>query len=61
MQNRTEFRGLGIADVIQIVLIMLKLFHVIDWSWSMVLIPLWASLVTIGIFFIIYLIKGRKK
>lgn len=31
-------------DVIQIVFIILKLCKLIDWSWWLVLIPLWVSL-----------------
>lgn len=36
--------GVGIATVVQIVFIILKLVGVIDWSWGIVLIPLWIEL-----------------
>lgn len=41
MQNNNSSRGLGFLDALQIVFIVLKLTHVIDWSWWLVLIPLW--------------------
>ena len=36
--------GLGILDVLQIVFIVLKLTNLINWSWPVVLIPLWIGL-----------------
>ena len=36
--------GLGILSVLQIIFIVLKLCGVIDWSWWLVLTPLWISL-----------------
>ena len=36
--------GVGIATVVQIVFIILKLVGVIDWPWGIVLIPLWIEL-----------------
>lgn len=60
MENKTNYSGLGAVDVVQIVLIMFKLFNVIDWPWHIVLIPLWATLVFVGVVVIIYFIKGGK-
>lgn len=48
-KNTMETSGLGLLDVIQIVLIVLKLVGVIDWSWWVVLIPLWFGLCVVGI------------
>lgn len=39
--------GVGILDVVQIVFIILKLCGVINWSWWVVLLPLWV-VVAIG-------------
>lgn len=39
-----ETSGLGVLDVLQLILIVLKLIRVIDWSWWVVLIPLWFGL-----------------
>lgn len=43
--NNSNKKGLGVLDVILIVQIMLKLFGLIDWSWDMVLWPLWLILI----------------
>lgn len=47
-----ENKGIGIADVLLIVFIVLKLIGVIDWSWWWVLCPLW---IVFGIAFLIVL------
>lgn len=36
---------MGILDVILIVLIILKLTNLISWSWWIVLIPLWITII----------------
>lgn len=69
MENKSSnYTGLGILDVVQIVFIILKLIGVITWSWTVVLIPLWiilgiiAAIATIGIFIDLkYLNKWRFK
>lgn len=38
---------MGILDVIQIVLIILKLTNLISWSWWVVLIPLWIVIISL--------------
>lgn len=45
--------GLGLFGVVQVVLLVLKLCGLINWSWWCVLIPLWISL---GIFVIALLV-----
>ena len=45
--------GLGLADVLTIVFVVLKLVGVINWPWIWVLSPLWISL---GLFLIIFVI-----
>lgn len=61
MEHKTNYSGLGIVDVVQIVLIMFKIFHVIDWPWKVVLIPLWATLVFVGIYLIAFFATGTYK
>lgn len=39
--------GLGFWEVLQIVLIALKLIGIIQWSWWLVLAPTWISLVAV--------------
>ncbi len=42
--NDEKKYGLGILDVLQIIFIVLKLTNLINWSWPVVLIPLWIGL-----------------
>lgn len=42
--NKNTSNGLGITGVLLIVFIVLKLVGVINWSWWIVLIPLWINL-----------------
>ena len=64
IQERKQLRRHWTLDVIQIVLIILKLVGVINWSWWVVLIPMW---ITIGmwVLFIIIMcvneLQYRKK
>ena len=45
--------GVGFGGLLTIVFIVLKLTHVIDWSWWWVLSPLWIGLgLLIGLLFI---------
>ena len=37
--------GLGILGVVEIVFIILKLLGIINWSWWIVLIPLWIDFI----------------
>ena len=52
MNNNTG-SSIGLLDVILVVNIVLKLIGVINWSWWIVLWPLWASIAIIIIFIII--------
>lgn len=47
--NTSTSTGIGTLGVLQIIFIVLKLTGLIDWSWPIVLIPLW---INIGIFWI---------
>lgn len=47
--------GIGILGVLQIVFIVLKLCGLIDWTWKVVLIPVWIELGLIGVVFVILL------
>ena len=40
---------LGVLDVFQIIFIVLRLVGVIDWSWWVVLIPLWVTIGLVGL------------
>lgn len=47
--------GIGFAGLLTIVFIVLKLTHVIDWSWWWVLSPLWISF---GLFLALLVVIG---
>ena len=56
MENKSSnYTGLGILDVVQIVFIILKLIGVITWSWPVVLIPLWIILGIIAVIIAIFM------
>lgn len=44
MNDKTASSGLGICGMLQIVFIVLKLTKLIDWSWWVVLVPLWTDI-----------------
>lgn len=54
--NKNTGSSLGLLDVILVVNIILKLIGVIDWSWWVVLWPLWISIGVVVIVFIIFAI-----
>lgn len=47
---------MSFLGVLGIVFVVLKLTHIIDWSWWLVLLPFYGGLVLLAIGFIIYLI-----
>lgn len=54
MRKEVNNYGLNFGELLQIVFIVLKLCKVINWSWWIVLIPLWFSLLIIIISIIYY-------
>lgn len=42
--NSTTSSGIGVFGVVGIVFVVLKLLHVIEWSWLWVLCPFWIGL-----------------
>ena len=52
MNKEPKSSGLGILAVLQIVFLVLKLTRLIDWSWWLVLVPLWVD-IGFGLLFII--------
>ena len=49
MEEKTTSGGIGLASVLTIVFVVLKLVDVISWSWWWVLSPLWISAI-LGVF-----------
>lgn len=57
MSNKTTTTGgIGVLGALQIVLIVLKAFGLIDWPWLLVLFPLWIEISLIVLFLIFALI-----
>ena len=52
MNKEPKSSGLGILAVLQVVFLVLKLTGLIDWSWWLVLVPLWTD-IGFGLLFII--------
>lgn len=56
--------GLSILGVVEIVFIILKLLGIINWSWWIVLIPLWIDLgitLLVILFIIVAIIMTNKR
>lgn len=49
--------GMSFGDILLIIFIVLKLTHVINWSWVWVLSPLWISIIIAVIIVILSRIK----
>ena len=56
MNKEPKSSGLGISAVLQIVFLVLKLTRLIDWSWWLVLVPLWVDIGFSLLFIILALI-----
>ena len=56
MSKESKSSGLGISAVLQIVFLVLKLTGLIDWSWWLVLVPLWVDIGFSLLFIILALI-----
>lgn len=59
-RNSSSSSRIGILGVLQIVFLVLKLTGLITWSWAVVLIPLWISLVMLVIFLIVTIIVVKN-
>ena len=44
-KNNSTRSGIGFTSLLAIVFIVLKLCHVIEWSWLWVLAPIWSDLI----------------
>lgn len=53
--------GVGFCGLLAIVFIVLKLCHVINWSWIWVLSPIWIPVVLIMIFSIIMIVIMNRR
>lgn len=51
--NNATSGGIGFTGLLFITFLVLKLTHVIDWSWWWVTAPLWGGIALVAVFFII--------
>ena len=63
-ESSSSTGGIGFAGALVLVLLVLKLTHVIDWSWWWVTAPLWMSfvvfiLIIIGFFALKWYIRRK--
>ena len=56
MSKKTTTSGIGLLGVLQIVLIVLKAFGLIDWPWLLVLFPMWIVLALVAVVLVFCLI-----
>lgn len=57
--NKQTSGGIGFTGLLTIVFIVLKLTHVIAWSWWWVLSPIWISFIFLLVLFIIAALSGH--
>ena len=59
--NKTNvtYHGIGFADALCLIFITLKLTHVVDWSWWIVLSPIWVTLLIVIVIVTILFIAGK--
>ena len=58
-KTNVTYHGIGFVDVLCLIFITLKLTHVINWSWWIVLSPIWATLLIIIVIVTILFIVGK--
>ena len=56
MSKKTTTSGIGLLGVLQIVLIVLKAFGLIDWPWLLVLFPMWIEISFVAVVLVFCLI-----
>jgi hypothetical protein len=56
-KTNVTYQGAGFADLLCLVFIVLKLTHVIDWSWWIILAPIWIQFILIIIILIFIFFK----
>lgn len=61
MDQKVKRGGMGTLSVLTLILIVLKLTGLIDWSWVWVLSPVWIPGLFFAVVFAIILIGGRLK
>ena len=60
MENKGTSGGMGLLSVLGIIFIVLKLCHVIEWSWIWVLAPFWICFAIWIPILVILIILGKR-
>lgn len=59
--NTTHYTGIGVTGLLGVVFVVLKLIHIINWSWWWVTAPFWGPIaITIFILIVIALVAIYK-
>lgn len=61
MDKEVKRGGMGIVSILTLIFIVLKLTGKIDWSWILILSPVWICGLFFAIVFAIILIGGKIK
>lgn len=59
--SNSKSGGIGFAGVLQVAFIVLKLLHKIDWSWIVVLSPIWIWVILYTVIVTLVLISKTRK
>jgi hypothetical protein len=60
MSKGSNNGGLGVLGVLEIIFIVLKCIGAINWSWWIVLIPLWIDLSVVALWVVLFLLSNHN-
>ena len=60
-ENKNSVRGITYTELLQVMLIGLKLTHLIKWSWVWVFAPTWGSLLFIFVYIFAFALYSTIK
>jgi len=56
MSRNSSNSGIGVFGLLGVAFVVLKLTHVIDWSWLWVTAPFWGSIILVVLFLLVVFI-----
>ncbi len=60
MNNNSSSGGVGVTGLLLVAFIVLKLTHVIDWSWLWVLSPMWITLLLALVIIVVTVLRNDR-
>jgi len=60
MNNNSTSGGVGVTGLLLVAFIVLKLTHVIDWSWLWVLSPMWITLLLALVIIVVTVLRNDR-